>query len=512
MGLTHVLGASSAVQATWALLLERGPVAHPAPRFADEASGGAAVAAIDAYIERHMHRLHVPGAALAIVEGDRIVHLRGFGMARPGGEAPSPQTPFILGSTTKSFTALAVMQLVEAGKIVLDAPVQRYLPWFRVADAAASARITVRHLLNQTSGLPQLAGAIILADLDQRAAARERQARALATLGPSRPPGTAWEYSNLNYLLLGLVIEAASGASYEAYVQDHVFAPLGMRHSYTTRAAAERDGLAVGHRYWFAVPIAAPTLPVPRGPVPAGYLISSAENMARYLIAHLNDGRYGDAQVLSPDGIAELHRPAVPARMLSLPMGSYGMGWFVEEVGQGTLLWHDGTLPDFFSYMALVPESKRGVVLLVNANHMLMNFALLEVGKGAGALLAGAQPRPIRLGIVPWVLRALPLIPALQYGGLAATRRSRDPSSHPTRGAWGRSLLLPLIPNLLTAFPLLIVLRRGMLRMLLLFMPDVTWIALIAAGLALARIFRRGGPIGSGPLRSRAPGLMRRKR
>lgn len=109
---------------------------------------------IDAHVERQMERLNMPGVALAIVEGGKIVHLRGFGRVRPGGEAPTPQTPFAVGSLTKSFTALAVMQLVEAGKIDLDAPVQRYLPWFRVADLRASAQITVRHLLNHTSGLP----------------------------------------------------------------------------------------------------------------------------------------------------------------------------------------------------------------------------------------------------------------------------------------------------------------------------------------------------------------------
>jgi CubicO group peptidase (beta-lactamase class C family) len=110
--------------------------------------------AIDAYIEGQMRRLHIPGVSLAIVEGERIVHRRGFGKARPGGETPTPQTPFFIGSVTKSITALAVMQLVEAGKVELDAPVQRYLPWFRVADPQASAQMTVRHLLNQTSAYP----------------------------------------------------------------------------------------------------------------------------------------------------------------------------------------------------------------------------------------------------------------------------------------------------------------------------------------------------------------------
>ena len=142
---------------------------------------------IDAHIERQMERLNVPGATLAIVEDDKIVHLRGFGQARPGGEAPTPQTPFFIGSLTKSFTALAVMQLVEDGKVELDAPVQRYLPWFRIADPEASAQITVRHLLNQTSGLPTSSGEIQLADLDRSPGATERQARVINAR--THPPG-----------------------------------------------------------------------------------------------------------------------------------------------------------------------------------------------------------------------------------------------------------------------------------------------------------------------------------
>ena len=152
-------------------------------------SADAAYEAIDAYVAGQLRRLNIPGAALAIVEGDRIVHLRGFGQARPGGAAPTPQTPFALGSTTKSFTALAVMQLVEAGKVELDAPVQRYLPWFQVADPQASAQMTVRHLLNQTSGMSALAGTVCLGDLDDRPDAAERQARALSTLNSI----TRWE-------------------------------------------------------------------------------------------------------------------------------------------------------------------------------------------------------------------------------------------------------------------------------------------------------------------------------
>src|SRR5215211_3709986 len=380
---------------------------------------------IDAHIERQMERLNVPGATLAIVEDDKIVHLRGFGQARPGGEAPTPQTPFFIGSLTKSFTALAVMQLVEDGKVELDAPVQRYLPWFRVADPRAFAQITVRHLLNQTSGLPQLSGLRPLVDFDDSPGASERQARALSTLVLSRPVGSAWEYSNMNYNLLGLIVEVASGESYEAYVQEYIFAPLQMTHSYTSQAEARENGMAVGHRYWFAIPFAEPNLPMPRGSLAGGELISSSEDMARYLIAHLNEGRYDNTQILSAAGMDELHHPAVDAKAMGISFGQYGMGWIIEETGRTKIVWHAGTCPDFFAYMAILPEQEKGVILLVNANHLMMDkMTFTEVGASVAKLLADEEPVPSPfVGAVPWALRALPLIPAIQIVGVAATLR-----------------------------------------------------------------------------------------
>lgn len=468
---------------------------------------------IDAHIERQMERLNVPGAALAIVEEGEISHLRGFGRARPGGEAPTSRTPFIIGSLTKSFTALAVMQLVEAGKVEPDAPVRRYLPWFRVAEPRASAEITVRHLLNQTSGLPQLSGLRPLTDFDDSPDASERQARALSTLKLARPAGSAWEYCNMNYNLLGLVVEAASGESYETYVQNHIFAPLRMTHSYTSPAEAKRNGLAVGHRYWFTIPFAAPDLPVPRGSLAGGELISSAEDMGRYLISHLNGGRYGDVRILSPAGIKELHRPAVEAGALGISVGHYGMGWFIGETGRTRIVWHSGTCPDFFAYMAILPEQRKGAILLVNANHLLMDkLPFTEVGAGVAALLAGERSVPSRFGVVPWALRGLPLIPALQIVGVAATLRRllrwrRDPGSRPSGGTkWGRYVLLSLVPDLLVAapllgllwtrtraVPLLGMLGSGFLDVLLLFMPDVSWIVLVCGSFALAWIVLRTG-------------------
>ena len=472
MSITRFLFKSLAAGAVLALARKLAAVPVLAKPVPEGASDGASFEEIDAYVEEQMERLNMPGVSLAIVEGDEIVHLRGFGQARPGCEAPTPQTPFIIGSTTKSFTALAVMQLVEVGKIELDAPVQRYLPWFHVADPQASAQITVRHLLNQISGLPTLSGEIALADFDNSPDAAERQARALATLELTHPVGSAFEYSNTNYNLLGLIIEAASGESYEAYIKNHIFTPLEMRHSYTTRAEAVQNGLAVGYQYWFAIPFAVPNMPVPRGSLPAACLISSTEDMSHYLIAHLNEGRYGNVQILSPAGIDELYRGAAEAGAMGVSVGQYGMGWFISEIGQTKLVWHSGTLPDFAAYMALLPEQKKGVVLLFNADHHWMNPVLSDFGVGVAALLAGEQPAPIPfVGMIPWALRGQLLIPALQIASVVATLRllrrwRQDPDSRLRGGRKrGRYILLPLIPNLLIALTLIPMLgkRRGYL-------------------------------------------------
>src|SRR5215211_3140876 len=230
-------------------------------------------AAIDRFVEAEMDAQRIPGLALGIVEGDRIVHMRCFCEADPSGRAVSPQTPFIIGVLSKSVTALAIMQLVEAGKVELDTPVQRYIPWFRVADEEASAQITVRHLLNQTSGLSTKTGRSFNGSGDTTDAALETAVRKLRSAEPTAPVGEKHQYSTINYSVLGLIVQTVTGRSYESYVEAAIFDPLQMRDSFTSEAAGEQDGLATGHNYWFGRPSAA-DLPYNRRLIPAGYLIS----------------------------------------------------------------------------------------------------------------------------------------------------------------------------------------------------------------------------------------------
>jgi CubicO group peptidase (beta-lactamase class C family) len=446
-------------------------------------------AAIDNFVETEMDAQRIPGLALGIVEGDRIVHLRGFGEADPSGRAVSAQTPFVIGSLSKSVTALAIMQLVEAGKVELDAPVQRYIPWFRVADEEASAQITVRQLLNQTSGLSTKTGRSFQGNGDTSDGALEKTARKLSTVQLTEPVGATHQYSTVNYSVLGLIVQTVSGQSYERYIQEHVFGPLKMRHSFTAEAEAERQGLATGHHYWFGRPTGA-DLPYNRGLLPAGYLISSAEDMTHYLVAQLNDGQYGGAAVLSPSGTAELQRPAVPTAEKDT---SYGMGWFVGPVNGIPAVFHQGETFNYHANIVLIPGSDRGVVVLMNAENSLDLFVRGRMGtvaEGVASLLEGQEPPspPSNSGIFVAYAALLGVI-VLQVGGMirsaARLRRRRLPTGR--LGSKSRTALA-LAVNLVWALLVLVLLPKQFGVSLLTLaqgMPDLAYVLLVSGVVAL---------------------------
>jgi CubicO group peptidase (beta-lactamase class C family) len=451
---------------------------------------------IDTYVEEQMHHLSIPGVSMAIVEGDRLVHYRGFGRAQPDGEAPTLQTTFFIGSVTKSITALAIMQLVEAGKVELDAPVQRYLPWFRVADYEASTQITVQHLLNHTSGLSMVQGQQILSELDEGPDAMVSQLRALSTVRLSHPVGQVFAYNNTNYNLLGLIIEATSSDSYSNYVQEHIFKPLAMRHSYFSKTVAQQNNLAMGHRYWFGFPIPTPNLPQPIGSLPSGQLISCAEDLAHFLIAQLNGGRYGNVQILSEAGIDAMHRGSVEMIEMGLSIGKYGMGWESRVEGNTTLVSHSGIVPEFGAFAGLIPDQKKGIILLYNVNHALIKLTFDEFGVGATERLAGVTPSRKLFGFAPWLMRSMALIPVFQLIGVVLTFKRinqwySEPASRPSRsGLWRQHILGPLLPNLLVAATLYPAFSkmRGWLE---LFMADFSWIARLSGGFAAVWTFLR---------------------
>jgi CubicO group peptidase (beta-lactamase class C family) len=254
----------------------------------------------------------LPGLALAITQGDRVLYVKGYGTAG-NGQPVTPQTQFFIASVSKSFTALAVVQLVEAGKIDLDAPVQTYLPDFILADPdaasqtpalaperSAGASVTVRHLLNQTSGLSELGFADM--QLPQPETIKEC-VTSLRTARPIAKPGTEYHYFSPNYGILARLVEVLSGQPFSEYLDKYIFMPLELSDSLSVVTSSEgmqkADHLAQGHLVAFGIPF---SYPEARGYLGgSGGVITTAKDMAHYMICQNNDGRYHDKQLVTPD-------------------------------------------------------------------------------------------------------------------------------------------------------------------------------------------------------------------
>jgi CubicO group peptidase (beta-lactamase class C family) len=464
------------------------------PTYADPpAAGSPDFVAIDAYLDREMRELRIPGLALGIVHDDEIVHLQAFGVADASGRAVTPQTPFILASASKSFTALAIMQLVEDGKVDLDAPVVTYLPSFSVGDESASTTITLRHLLNHTSGLSEDTAYEPMLSNDMSDGALSERVRALSDAELIHGPGEAFEYTDANYDTLGLIVEKVSGQSYETSIRERIFTPLGMSHSFTDQTDARQSGLASGHRSWFGFPRSFDA-PYSRAAMPSSYLISCAEDVTHFLIGQLNGGTYDAASVLSPAGIAAMHQPAVREGDRDI---FYGMGWESRTLAGVPVVRHKGTNANFYADMVLDKEGGWGVVILANFNSLNFNGGRLQgLTAGVLSLLKGEAPPEVPMPHHPLLASATLLIAAVtvlmlssMVWSLATMRRWRThPGRRPGRPwvlglrvalssvvciGWGLGLLL-IFPAL--AYPL---------APTLLIVPDLGYLIVISSVVAL---------------------------
>lgn len=454
-------------------------------------------AAIDTHVLEQMQQLGIPGVAVGIVRGDQIEYLQGYGSAGDDGRPVTPQTPFYIASLSKGITAAAVMQLVEAGRLELDAPVQRYLPWFRLADADAAARLTVRHLLAQTSGFSELDGYARNLDANMADDALEQSFRAMSGASLNAAPGVQFEYSNTNYDLLGLLVAAASGESYESYIQRHIFDPLGMDNAFTSLADARLQGVASGYYPYFGqVRSQDAVMFFGRATTPSAGLVASAQDLSHWLIAHLNAGHDAGAQLVSPAGMDLLHTVAVS---ITDEVG-YAMGWttfpFSDVLPADATdrpaplaLTHGGRWLGYAAQLLLLPEQELGVVLLMNLNDPAIDSALSNIGWNVGLLALGlpAKEFPQHEG---WLLRNARLVMAVAIVLFAAVnlwllrRRARLAAivaACLVQVAAVAYLFLIRFPEAKTTLPL--VLR---------FEPDLGQMTLVLVGLAAWSVVRAG--------------------
>lgn len=477
------------------------------PAFAQEAAlNSALVEKIDVHMEGVLRDLNIPGGAIGIVRGDKVVYLQGYGVADASDRKVTPQTPFLLASVSKSFTALAILQLVESRHIDLGAPVQQYLPWFRVADEAASAQITVSDLLYHRSGFSEYTGNIDSVTFDDRDSDLEDKVRRLASVGLISSPGEAFEYSNINYDILGLLVQTVSGQPYETYIQQHIFDPLNMRHSYTTTnlAAATEDGMTTGFGLFFGTPLGRDIIS-PRIRVPSAGLISTVEDLSHYMIAQLNGGRYEDRAILSPEGIARTHDAGIQHDLYN----GYAMGWntgVLRAAGQTEgdyfqvprVVYHDGWWSGFRTQIFLIPAENLGVVTLMNSDDFARVSGYDYAARGAALLMLGIEPgemqfsddflsqygREITAAVI--VIQLILLIAAV----IQVRRWKQQPQTLPRLTLWTglRYLVLPLVFDLALAYIFAVVIPEAFaspLDTILVFSLDIGLMMVIIFALAL---------------------------
>lgn len=415
----------------------------------------------------------LPGFAYAIVENGVVAELGGGGVKRLGQDDPiGPDTAFLVGSISKSFTALAVMQLVEAGKVDLEASVDTYLPSLEGTDTGG---IPVIRLLNHTSGFSTAQGNTSQTDLSEDKNALARRVAALADIRPEAEPGDRFEYSNANYQLLGRVIEEVSGMNYADFVETNIMAPAGMEDSFV-HPGPRSIHLATGHRYWFGFFRPDNGNLTGAGSAPQGGVVSSARDMGRYLTLMMN----GEDDILSAESKAMMmsaNDPVAP---------NYGFGWNVEEDGR---VWHPGSNPGYDAIATMLPSEGKASVVLINA---LGGIAFgqtvpLRLGLTKQTLdIEGAEapdPRGLRIFMI-----SLGIVSAAFLLGLFRIWR-RMPFDRPKAGWKGKVfLVLPLLLTLVFAYAMMIALPQslgGGLGAAWLYAPDLTLLLVMASGLAL---------------------------
>lgn len=328
------------------------------------------------YIEEAMASWRVPGLALAVIKGDEVLHMQGYGVRDLASQEPiTPETLFAIASVSKAFTAMGAALLVDDGLLEWDKPVRDYLPDFKVSDSYAADKMTMRDLLCHRSGLPRHDLAWYGTPFD-----REKVIRNIAHLSFSHGFREVWQYQNLMYVTAGFLVGRLTGATWEDFTQQRIFDPLAMgrscfsaevmqtRGDFATpyrikrgRAAGEEDRLEAVPYYLDQI----------MGP--AGSIHSCATDLANWLRVHLNEGRFGEGQFVTPGNLAQMHQPQMvmpvdgfAARLHNTTIATYGLGWFVQPYRGYTLIHHGGNIDGFSTMVAFVPQEKIGIVVLTN--------------------------------------------------------------------------------------------------------------------------------------------------
>lgn len=357
------------------------------------------LARLEAAIEQARKDWSVPGLSVAIVKDGRVVLAKGFGVRDLGKPDPvDADTLFAIASNSKAFTATAIAMLQDEGKLSLDDRVVSHVPYFQLYDPYVTSDIRVRDLLSHRSGLGTFSGDLLWYGTGYSREEVVRRARFLKQAGPFR---ARYGYQNIMYVAAGEVIAAASGRDWDTFIKDRIFDPLGMTRTVSRFAdVVNASNVATPHAGTFS-PLRAYPWYSWDSCGPAASIVSSANDMARWIAAHLAGGLAGERRIF-PESAQRLlwtphvaftvdPNPAVPAASLAaslrLPQHfrGYGLGFSVSDYRGRFVAEHGGAADGMFSHVTLVPEEGLGFVILTNSDTGLssaLSYAILDAYLG----------------------------------------------------------------------------------------------------------------------------------
>ncbi len=446
-------------------------------------------ARIDRWVEDRLAARDLPGAAVAVVRDGQVVHLAGYGLADGTTRPVTPDTPFVLGSVAKPFTAVVIGQLVREGVLSWDEPVWPHL-WELVDEAPDGFETaTVEQLLTHTGGLGMSVGTAGAVTVHHGPDALDRRVDELLSYPLAGTPGAAFAYSNAGPMLLAAVVEQVTGRRFAEQLRDRVFQPLGMTGSFATADEPRAADLATGHRQWFGRWQPA-QLPYDDAGVAMGYIGSTARDLARFMQAHL------DGHPAIPATAAEIATgTVVPTGWTTTLDAGYGHGWFTDELAGTPVVSHPGSLGHFTAHVLLAPDADGlGIAVVSNASAFLSggvgdrgHDAQYDLGFGLIRMLLGEEHQPVEptllmtvvVPVFAWCAVALLLGTILRH--LVRLRRHGLPTAAGAGAGRSVRLLLPGAAHLAAAAALL----NAPLGLARHFYPDAGWAMTVGAWLAL---------------------------
>ena len=332
---------------------------------------------LDAYVASSMKTFDVPGMAVAIVKDGKILVAKGYGVRKLGDPTPADElTLFGIGSNTKAFTTAALATLIDEGRLAWDDPVYQRLPGFVMYDPYVSHEMTIRDLLTHRSGMGLGEGDLLF--WPQSTYTRDEIIHKLRFMKPASSFRSHYAYDNLLYMTAGQIIPAVTGTSWDDYIRQHIFTPLGMSHSNVSNANIKPgDDVASPHS---RVDGKLQVIPfeVLDNVGPAGAINSCAADMAKWVQLQLNRGKFADRdgrlfserrsrEMWSPQTILPIGDPPPPLAGLKANFADYALGWGLHDYHGRKLVGHTGGVAGFVSRVMLVPDENLGVVVLTNA-------------------------------------------------------------------------------------------------------------------------------------------------